>query len=166
LTEEVKWGGPCYTYNAKNVVGMASFKSYFGLWFHQGALLKDSNGYLVNAQKGTTRALRQWRMNKAADIKAGTIRQYVNEAIKLVDDGQSVRPRKNRPVVVPPELQAALRKNAQAKSAFAAMRTGKQREYADYVAGAMKTETKLRRIDRVLPQITAGKGLNDRYRRT
>ena len=58
LTEEIKWGAPCYTFDGKNIVGMAGFKSYFGLWFHQGALLADDAGVLINAQEGTTRALR------------------------------------------------------------------------------------------------------------
>jgi uncharacterized protein YdeI (YjbR/CyaY-like superfamily) len=62
LKEEVKWGGPCYTCDGKNVVGIAGFKSYFGLWFHQGALLKDPKKVLMNAQEGKTKAMRQWRM--------------------------------------------------------------------------------------------------------
>ncbi len=60
LKEEIKWGAPCYTHNGKNVVGVGAFKSYFGLWFHQGALLKDDNNVLINAQEGKTKALRQW----------------------------------------------------------------------------------------------------------
>ena len=77
LTEEVKWGGPCYTWNGKNIVGIGAFKSYFGLWFHQGALLKDDKKVLINAQEGKTRALRQWRMTSSADIKPGVIKRYV-----------------------------------------------------------------------------------------
>jgi len=62
LIEEVKWGAPCYTHSSKNVVGLSAFKSYFGLWFHQGALLKDDQKVLLNAQEGRTKALRQWRI--------------------------------------------------------------------------------------------------------
>jgi uncharacterized protein YdeI (YjbR/CyaY-like superfamily) len=164
LTEEIKWGGPCYTYHGKNVVGMASFKSYFGLWFHQGALLKDNTGLLVNAQEGTTMALRQWRMTSAADIKPNTIKAYVREAIQLVKDGRSIGPRKDRPIDAPPDLLAALQKNAAAKRAFDVMQPGLKREYADYVAGAKKDTTRQRRIEKVLPLIAAGKGLNDKYR--
>lgn len=69
LTEDVKWGAPCYTFDGQNVVGLAGFKSYFGLWFHQGALLNDKNKALINAQEGATKALRQWRMNSAREIE-------------------------------------------------------------------------------------------------
>ena len=76
LTEEVKWGGPCYTYDGKNVVGLAGFKSCFGLWFHQGALLKDKKRVLINAQEGTTKALRQWRMRSAKGCTTNTARIF------------------------------------------------------------------------------------------
>lgn len=87
LTEDVKWGAPCYTYDGKNVVGILGFKSYFGLWFHQGVLLEDRKKVLINAQEGKTKALRQWRMNSPNDIKPAAINVYVREAIQLVKDG-------------------------------------------------------------------------------
>ena len=80
LEETVKWGAPCYTLDGKNVVGMTAFKSYFGLWFFQGALLQDKDRVLVNAQKGKTKAMRQWRMTSADDIRPATIRSLVKEA--------------------------------------------------------------------------------------
>ena len=92
LVEDIKWGAPCNTFNGKNVVGMASFKDYFGLWFHQGVLLTDGKGVLINAQEGTTRALRQWRMNSAREIKSSTIKACVKEAIQIVKDGRSIGP--------------------------------------------------------------------------
>ena len=115
LTEDVKWGGPCYTYDGKNVVGIGGFKSYVGLWFFQGALLEDKQKVLINAQEGTTRALRQWRMNSSKEIKSALIKAYVKEAIQLVKDGRSIGPQKKKPVVVPPELKQALAKNAAAR---------------------------------------------------
>ena len=87
LTEDVKSGAPCYTYDNKNVVGILGFKSYFGFWFHQGVLLEDRKKVLINAQEGKTKALRQWRMNSPNDIKPATIKAYVREAIQLVKDG-------------------------------------------------------------------------------
>ena len=84
LTEEVKWGGPCYTYGGKNIVGMSGFKSYFGLWFFQGVLLQDKNSVLINAQEGKTKSMRQWRMTSASDIKPALMKRYVAEAIKLI----------------------------------------------------------------------------------
>ena len=114
LEEDVKWGGPCYTYNGKNVVGMAGFKSYFGLWFHQGALLNDQKKVLMNAQEGRTKALRQWRMQTAKDIKPTIIKSYVREAIKLADEGKQIAPARKKPLVVPPDLKKALGANKQA----------------------------------------------------
>jgi len=164
LDEDVKWGAPCYTYKGKNVVGIGGFKSYFGLWFHQGALLADDAGVLINAQEGKTRALRQWRMQSARDIKPAVIRRYVMEARKLVDSGEEIKADRGKPIVLPPELRNALRRTRGATAAFRQLRTGLQREYADYISSAKRVDTKQRRIDKVLPMIVAGKGLNDRYR--
>ena len=164
LTEQVKWGAPCYTYNGKNVVGLGAFKSYFGLWFHQGALLIDSSKVLINAQEGKTKALRQWRMHSADDIKPRIIKRYVKESIALFEDGQEIKASRSEPVSVPPELTSALRRNKGATAAFRELRKGLQREYADYISAAKREETKQRRIDKILPMIAAGIGLNDKYR--
>jgi len=164
MLESIKWGSPCYTYAGQNVVGIGGFKSYFGLWFHQGALLKDERKVLVNAQEGKTRALRQWRMTSAKDIKPAAIRAYVAEAMDLARDGRRVAPARNAPVVVPPDLEAALGANAAVRKAFAALRQGQQREYADYIATARREATRQKRIEKILPLIAAGAGLNDRYR--
>jgi uncharacterized protein YdeI (YjbR/CyaY-like superfamily) len=164
LEEDVKWGGPCYTYNGKNVVGMAGFKSYFGLWFHQGALLKDQKKVLMNAQEGRTKALRQWRMQTAKDIKPTIIKSYVREAVKLAEEGKQIAPERKKPLVVPPELKKALGANKQAREKFKNMRLSLQREYADYIADAKREDTKLRRLEKIMPVIKAGSGLHDKYR--
>lgn len=164
LSEEIKWGSPCYTYKSKNVVAIGSFKSYFGLWFHQGALLEDSKQVLINAQEGKTRAQRQWRMASANDIKPAIIKRYIKEAMALVDQGQEIRPDRAKPIVVPEELRNALRRSNGASAAFANLRLGLQREYADYIASAKRAATKQTRIAKILPMIAAGKGLNDQYR--
>lgn len=165
LTEEVKWGAPCFTYRGKNVVAIGGFKSYFGLWFHQGALLEDKKGVLINAQAGKTKALRQWRMTSAKDIKPGIIKSYVREAIKLIDRGAEIRPDRSAPIDIPVELRNALRRTRGSSAAFKKLRPGLQREYADYIANAKRDETKHRRLDKVLPMISDGIGLNDKYRR-
>ncbi len=115
----------------KNVVGLGAFKSYFGLWFHQGALLADKNQVLINCQEGKTKALRQWRMTDKKEIDARTINAYIKEA----------------------------------NASFKALTKGKQREYADYIADAKREETKLKRLDKIVPMIEADQGLNDRYRK-
>ena len=91
LQEEIKWGAPCYTHNGKNVVGIGAFKAYFGLWFHQGALLKDERNVLINAQEGRTNALRQWRMTSATEIKAASVKRYIRETIAQVDAGHEIK---------------------------------------------------------------------------
>ncbi len=164
LTEEIKWGAPCYTHNGKNVVGIGAFKSYFGLWYHQRALLADDAGVLINAQQGKTRALRQWRMSSMKDIKAAIIKRYVKESVANVDSGRQIKAKRAQPIDVPQELHNALRRLKGATSAFHALRPGLQREYADYVASARRDDTKARRIEKILPMIVAGAGLNDRYR--
>lgn len=164
LTEDVKWGGPVYTWNGQNVVGIGGFKSYFGLWFFQGALLRDERKLLVNAQEGRTKALRQWRMQSARDIKPAVIKAYVSEAIDLAKAGKKIGPQRRKPIVTPPELEKALARNAKARDGFKALRPGLQREYTDYIASAKRDETKQKRIEKILPMIATGKGLNDKYR--
>jgi uncharacterized protein YdeI (YjbR/CyaY-like superfamily) len=165
LSEEVKWGAPCYTYKRKNVVGIGGFKSYFGLWFHQGALLKDQDKVLLNAQKGKTKALRQWRMTSSKEIKPAIIKRYVREAMTIVEKGQEIKASRNKPINVPQELQMALRHAKGAAVAFRQLRPGLQREYVDYVASAKRDDTKDKRIANILPMIIAGIGLNEKYRR-
>jgi uncharacterized protein YdeI (YjbR/CyaY-like superfamily) len=161
----VKWGGPCYTYTGKNVVGIGGFKSYFGLWFYQGALLKDDRSVLVNAQEGKTKALRQWRMTTGTDIKPAIIKRYVKEAMTLVDQGREIKADRTAPIDVPKELRNAMRRHKGATAAFRKLRRGLQREYVDYVASAKREATKQNRVAKILPMIVAGVGLNDKYRR-
>ena len=164
LDETVKWGGPCYTHNGKNVVGLGAFKSYVGLWFYQGALLEDTDGVLINAQSGKTRALRQWRFKSMKDIKVRAIKAYVAEAVALAAAGKEIKPDRGKPVTLPEELKSALAKKKRTAAAYEKLTKGRQREYADYIAGAKRADTKAKRLAKVLPMIAAGKGLNDKYR--
>ena len=164
LTEEVKWGAPCYTWKGRNVVGIGTFKSYFGLWFHQGALLKDDKKVLINAQEGKTRALRQWRMTSCSEIKPTIIKRYVKEAIGHIDAGREIKAVRATTVDVPDELVKAMRKRKGATAAFRNLTPGRQREYSEHILSARRDDTRQRRIAKVLPMIVAGIGLNDRYR--
>ena len=164
LKEEVKWGAPCYTCDGKNVVGMAGFKSYFGLWFHQGALLKDDQKVLINAQEGKTQALRQWRMSSAKEIKPAVIKRYVKEAVQLARDGRSVAMSKKKTVSIPPELAAALKKSRIAQQKFRELTPGRQRDYAEYIESAKREDTRKSRLKKIMPMIRQGIGLNDKYR--
>jgi uncharacterized protein YdeI (YjbR/CyaY-like superfamily) len=164
LEETVKWGGPCYTVDGKNVVGLASFKSYVGIWFFQGALLSDPDRVLMNAQEGTTRAMRQWRFQSIDEIDVSRVRVYVLEAVENQRRGLEIRADRSKPVEVPQVLREALRAHPEAQDAFDRMGKGKQREYAEYIGEARQEATRTKRLEKILPMIVAGVGLNDRYR--
>jgi len=165
LLETIKWGAPVYTLNDKNVVGIAAFKSYAGIWFFQGALLNDKAGVLVNAQEGTTKALRQWRFSSAGEIDDKLVLEYVNEAIENQKKGNEIKAERKKSVTVPPELKDAFQKNKELESAFNQLTPGCKREYADYVSEAKKEETRKRRVQKIVPMILQKKGLNDQYRK-
>ena len=165
MEETVKWGGPCYTINGKNVLGLGAFKSYVGIWFHQGALLSDPYKVLINAQEGTTKALRQWRFNNIDEIDETGIKTYVAEAIENQKQGIVIKADRNKQLSLPPELMHALVNNPQAKACFDELTKGKQREYAEYIAEAKREDTKQKRLEKVLPMILVKRGLNDKYRR-
>ncbi|WP_375200991.1 YdeI/OmpD-associated family protein [Hyphococcus sp.] len=164
LTEEIKWGSPFYTLDGKHIVGLTAFKTFFCLWFPQGALLKDERQVLMNAQEGVTKAQRQWRMQSARDIKPAIIKAYVKEAVALAKAGKEIKPQRKGALVLPEELKTALSKNKRAGAAFEKLTPGKQREYADYIAEAKQAATKERRLEKILPMIAAGGGLNDKYK--
>ncbi len=164
LKEEVKWGAPCYTLNGVNVVGLGAFKSYFGLWFFQGALLKDAKNVLVNAQEGRTKAQRQWRMTSAAEIDEPLIAHYVKEAAAIAKSGNAVIKSPPKELIMPAELKKALVADNKADAAFKALTPGRQREYADYVREAKQAATKAKRIAKIFPMIIAGGGLTDKYK--
>lgn len=95
LERTIKWGIPVFTYNNNNVVGIAGFKSYFGLWFYNGVFLKDESEKLMNANKEKTKSLRQWRFYSADEIDEPLIFKYLNEAIEIEEKGLKIKPEKN-----------------------------------------------------------------------
>jgi len=164
LKETMKWGMPCYTHEGKNIVGMAGFKSYFGLWFHQGVFLSDPANVLINAQSEKTKALRQWRMSSPRDIKADLIKAYVKESIEYSLAGKTVPKGAPRKLNLPPVLSAALKGNAKLKTEFGKFRTAQQCDFADYISSAKQDATKQRRLEKIIPLIQSGVGLNDKYK--
>ena len=164
LEEELKWGMPCYTRNGKNIVGIGAFKSYFGLWFFQGALLNDESKVLTNAQEGKTRAMRQWRMQSARAIQPALIRRYLKEAIGLCDRGYELKPAKPSRWSIPVELEDAFDADRNLRNAFERLTPGRQREFAHYVSEAKRETTRVRRTEKIVPMIQQGIGLSDRYR--
>lgn len=164
LEETIKWGAPCYTLDGKNIVGVAAFKEYVGLWFHQGALLRDPEKVLINAQEGKTKALRQWRFASATEIKVTKVKAYLKEAIANQEQGKEIKADRSKPVIIPAELKSALAKKPKVKQAFETMTKGKQREYAEHISAAKREETKQTRLSKILPMIQSGVGLHDKYR--
>ncbi len=113
LQETIKWMFPTYTLKGKNIVAIAAFKEYFGIWFFQGGTLKDDLKVLTNAQAGKTKAMRQWRFTSIADINEEALLAYIEEAIQNQKDGKVIKPtRTKKPLVIPPELQTALTNNS------------------------------------------------------
>lgn len=164
LEETIKWGVPVYTLDGKNVVGITAFKNHAALWFHQGALLSDPAGKLVNAQQGKTRAQGQWRFEEGDDMDKALVLSYVLESIENQRQGKIVKPVKSMSLSVPFELEKAFQSDTALKTAFDTLAPYKQREYAEHVSSAKREDTRMRRLEKILPMIRAGKGLNDRYR--
>ena len=161
LSEERKWGKPCYTTEGKNVVIIQGFKEYCALGFFQGALLKDPKKLLV--QLGQVRAARVMKFTSAEEIaaKAAAIKAYVREAMAAAKTGMKVET-KPRELPLPEELKAKFRTDPRFQRAFAALTPGRQRGYLFHFAGAKQSATRKARIDKATPAIFAGRGFLER----
>jgi uncharacterized protein YdeI (YjbR/CyaY-like superfamily) len=165
VDETIKWGSPVYVFNGKNIVGLSAFKNYCGLWFFQGALLKDKYKVFINAQEGKTKAMLQWRFNSIDEINTVQIKEYVLEAIENVKLGNEIKPTRSlKPVLIPEELQQELNTNKELKISFDNFSLSKQREYAAYISEAKRASTKLNRLEKIIPMIISGVGLHDKYK--
>ena len=164
LEETLKWGAPTYILEGKHVVGLGAFKAYVGLWFHQGVFLKDEAGVLINAQEGKTKALRQWRFQSKEEVNAKKVKAYVLEAIENQKQGREILPEKKKPLEIPHELEEAFGQNSTLAVAFEKLNLTKKREFAEYIAEAKRATTKVTRLEKIIPMILEGVGLNDKYR--
>lgn len=162
LTEELKWGVPCYTYEGKNVVLIHGFKEYCAILFHKGALLKDPKGILIQQTKNVqaTRQIRFTNMHDVLDLQPA-IKAYIKEAIAIEKSGAKVELKETREFEMPVELKAVLEANPKLKKAFEALTPGRQRGYLLYFSSAKQAKTRQARIEKYMPQILAGKGLDD-----
>ncbi|WP_421775209.1 YdeI/OmpD-associated family protein [Gracilimonas sp.] len=163
LEQSIKWGQPVYSLNGKNVVGIGAFKEHFGLWFFNGALLNDPDGYLHNAQEGKTKAMRQLRFHSFEDIDATVVNEFLHQAIENQKAGKEVEIDINRKPDIPPLLATAFSEDEDLKTKFDELTPGRQREYAQYISDAKQEATKQRRLDKIIPMIKQGMGLNDKY---
>ncbi|KLU63641.1 hypothetical protein DEAC_c44610 [Desulfosporosinus acididurans] len=162
LTEEFKWMHPCYTFEEKNIVLIHGFKEYCALLFPKGALLKDPNGILIqqteNVQQG-----RQIRFNNVQEIVAleAILKAYIYEAIEVEKAGLKVIKKETSDFTIPEEFQKNLDENPALKAAFETLTPGRQRAYIFYFAQPKQSKTRESRVEKYIPQILNGKGLND-----
>jgi uncharacterized protein YdeI (YjbR/CyaY-like superfamily) len=165
LQMAIKWGAEVYTHKGKNVVSYYGFKNYFAMWFYNGVYLEDKHNVLVNAQDNKTKALRQWRFASKEEIDENLILEYIQEAIKCEEEGKVWKPEKSDDIVIPDELLQAFASDNEIEKAFSKLTFYKQKEYVEHIESAKREETKLARIDKIIPMILNGIGLNDKYKK-
>jgi len=165
LEENWKWSFPTYTLNGKNVVGVASFKHYFGLWFFNGVLLSDPKNLLHNAQEGKTKAMRHLKFKAIDDLDMEVVKNYVNEAITHSREGKTVTiiPTPSK-MIVTTLLKEALMNDEQLQIHYDALPQSKQLEFNTYIAEAKREDTKQRRLEKSITLILNDQGLNDTYK--
>ena len=162
LTEELKWGVPCYTFQKNNIVLMHIFKEYCALLFFKGALLKDAKGILIQQTK-ETQAARQIRFTHVREIieMEPILKAYIYEAIEVEKAGLKVNFKKTTEFTIPEEFQNKLDEIAALKTAFDALTPGRQRAYILYFSAPKQSKTRESRVEKYMQQILIGKGLND-----
>jgi uncharacterized protein YdeI (YjbR/CyaY-like superfamily) len=168
LTEELKWGCPCYTFPASaggqksNIVLIHGFKEYCALLFFKGALLKDANGILIQ-QTANVQAARQIRFTNVREIAKmeKILKAYIYEAIEVEKAGLKVRLKKTSDFKIPEEFQSKLDGIPALKAAFQALTPGRQRAYIFYFSQPKQSKTRASRVEKCVQQILKGRGLND-----
>lgn len=162
LTEELKWGQPCYTFERRNIVLMHGFKEYCALLFHKGALLDDANGILVQQTKNV-QAARQIRFTSLREIVElePVLKAYIREAIEAEKAGLKVPLKKTAEFEIAEEFQTRLDENSALKKAFNKLTPGRQRGYLLHFSAPKQSKTRESRIEKCLKQILDGRGLND-----
>jgi uncharacterized protein YdeI (YjbR/CyaY-like superfamily) len=162
LKEELKWGCPCYSDDKKNIVLIHGFKDYCAVLFFKGALLKDPKGILIQQTKNVQSA-RQVRFTNVKEIikLQPTLKKYLKEAIEVEKAGLKVTLKKTTDFPVPEEFQMKLDKMPALKRAFRELTPGRQRAYIFYFSQPKQAKTREARVEKYLPQILSGKGLDD-----
>ncbi|MFW9884324.1 MAG: YdeI family protein [Candidatus Thorarchaeota archaeon] len=163
LTEELKWGKPCYTFQKSNIVIIQGFKEYCALLFFKGALLKDANGILIKPGENT-QAGRQIRFTNSQQVDEiePILKDYIHEAIEVEKAGLKVDFKPTTEFKIPGEFQSKLDEIPALKTAFDALTPGRQRAYILYFSQPKQSKTRNSRVEKYMQQILNGKGLNDR----
>ena len=162
LTEELKWGKPCYMSEGKNIIILLPFKGYCALGFFNGALLKDDKHILVKPGENTQagRQIRFAQLQEIIKMKA-TLKSYIIEAIKAEKAGLKIEPVNRSEIILPDELKQVMNKNSGFKKAFSALTPGRQRAYSMFFSAPKQSKTRETRIEKYMNQIMDGKGIND-----
>jgi len=162
LTEELKWGVPCYTFQKSNIVLIHVFKEYCALLFFKGALLNDAKGILIQ-QTENVQAARQIRFTNVREIvkMKPILKVYIHEAIEVEKAGLKVNFKKTTEFKIPEEFQTKLDKIPALKAAFYALTPGRQRAYILYLSAPKQSKTRESRVEKCMQKILNGKGLND-----
>ncbi|MFX1487994.1 MAG: YdeI family protein [Promethearchaeota archaeon] len=163
LTEELKWGKPCYTFQKSNIVIIQGFKGYCAIMFFKGVLLKDANGILIKPGENT-QAGRQIRFTNVREIveMEPILKAYIYEAVEVEKAGLKVNFKKTTEFIIPEEFQNKLDEIPGLKTAFDALTPGRQRAYIFYFSQPKQSKTRKSRVEKYMQQILNGKGLNDR----
>ena len=162
LMEELKWGVPCYMLQTSNIVLIHVFKEYCALLFFKGALLNDAEGILIQ-QTENVQAARQIRFNNVQEIvdREQILKTYIFEAIEVEKAGLEVDLKKTTEFAVAEEFQSKLAKIPALKTAFEALTPGRQRAYLLHFSAPKQSKTREARVEKCMPLIMSGKGLND-----
>jgi len=161
LDEELKWGKPCFMFEGRNVAIIQPFKEHCSLMFFKGALLEDRDGLLRSQGENTQSAMRL-EFTSEDQIKKAVVASYVKNAIAAEKQGLKVDFKAKRELELPQELTEILGKNRRLAKAFEALTPGRKRAYVLHFTGAKQSRTRSARIEKVIPMILAGKGMNDR----
>lgn len=161
LEEDLKWGKPCFTFEGSNIAIIQPFKAHLSLMFFKGALFENKLGLLRSQGENTQSALRL-EFTSEAQVTKTVLKTYVKEAIAVEKAGLKVDFKAKRELELPVELTQMLKKDRKLAKAFAALTPGRQRAYVMHFAGAKQPQTRTARIEKCVPQILAGKGMNDR----
>ena len=162
LREDLKWGHPCYSYHNSNVVIIQAFKAYCAIMFFKGSLLQDANGILAKPGEQTQagRQIRFTRMQEIYEMEP-ILKDYIREAIEVEKAGLKVEFKKTSEYEIPGEFQSRLDEMPALKTAFEALTPGRQRAYIYYFSQARQSSTRESRVEKYIPFILSGKGLND-----
>jgi uncharacterized protein YdeI (YjbR/CyaY-like superfamily) len=161
LDEELKWGKPCFMFEGRNVAIIQPFKEHCSLMFFKGALIQDTHS-LLRSQGGNTQSAMRLEFTSKDQIKKAVVKTYVKQAIAVEKAGLNVDFNARRELELPEELTQILNKDSKLAKAFHALTPGRRRGFVLHFTGAKQSKTRTARIEKCIPKILAGKGMNDR----